>query len=367
MKKTVSLLLCVFLLSTMLFTACGTKPAEEANQTDDKLKVVLLIPGSLGDKSFFDSANRGMGLIKEELDAETKVIEMGSDRTKWEPTLVDVSEQDWDLIISGTWQMTELLNQVAEQYPDKRYINFDTSDEETADNVYSMFYRTNEVSFLAGALAGLVTTSDMPLANEEKIIGFLGGMDNPGINDFLVGYIEGAQYIDKDIKVAISYVGNWNDPGKGKEMTLAQYKAGSDIGFSVAGQTGLGQLDAAKELDKYAIGVDSDQALLFKETDPQKAEHIASSALKNIGEAILRASKKYQEGSLEFGKYEVLGFKENGVGLAKNEYFDKIVPEDIKTKLAEIETKLTNGEIKVSTAFGLSTEEIDKIRNTVKP
>lgn len=362
MKKIALLLIAVLLLGTIL-TGCSGGNTEQP--TEDKLKVVLLIPGSLGDKSFFDAANAGLELVKNELGAETKVIEMGTDATKWEPVFVDVSEEDWDIIISGN-ATTELMNKTATDYPDKKYVNFDTSVQETPDNVYAMFYGTNEVSYLAGALAGLVTKSDMELANEENIIGFLGGMDIPGINDFLVGYIEGAQFVNPDVKVAISYAGDFGDPAKGKELTIVQYNSGADISFNVAGGTGLGLIDAAKEKDAYAIGVDSDQALLFKDTDPEKAEHIVTSAVKMIDKAILNAVKGYVDGNLEFGTYNRMGVAKGGVGLAKNEYYEQL-PQEIKDKLDEVEQKMKNGEITVGTAFGVETEEINELRELVKP
>ena len=103
------------------------------------------------------------------------------------------------------------------------------------------------------------------------------------INDFKVGYEQGAKYVDKDVKVLVSYVGSFSDSAKGKELVLAQYDQGADIGFNVAGETGLGLLDAAKEKKRYAIGVDSDQCLLFKDSDPLKASFIVVSMLKNVG------------------------------------------------------------------------------------
>lgn len=146
--------------------------------------------------------------------------------------------------------------------------------------MYNMSYSTNEVSFLAGAAAALATQSDMPNANKENIIGFVGGMDIPGINAFLVGYIQGAQYVDPEVKVAVSYAGDFVNPAKGKELSLIQYNSGVDIIFNVAGGTGLGIFDAAKEKTKYAIGVDSDQAMLLKDTDNDKANLIVTSAIK---------------------------------------------------------------------------------------
>lgn len=366
MKKLMSIIISVVFF-TMILAGCskpsaGSNAASPAKKT---LKVALLIPGSLGDKSFFDAANNGLKLIKSELGAETKVVEMGTDETKWEPTLKDISEGDWDIIISGN-SASELLNTIADKYPDKKYINFDSAIDKASKNVYAVSYKTNEVAFLAGALAGQVTKSNMPLANKDNVIGFLGGMDIPGINDFLVAYIQGAQTVNPDVKVITSYAGSFTDPAKGKEISNAQYTSKADISFNVAGGTGLGLIDSAAEKNKYAIGVDSDQAMIYKATDANKASHIVSSAVKNIDKALLDAVKKYKDGSLTYGKVNSIGLKENAVGLAKNEYYNAL-PKDIKDKLDELTTKVSNGEIKVKSGFAMSKSEIEAYRNSVRP
>lgn len=371
MKKTLSLCVICTLILSLLMSGCASKVKDETPTSgENPLKVVLLINGTLGDKSFFDSADNGMKMIKEELGVETKTIEMSYDDTKWEPTLMDVSEQDWDIVILGTWQMTESLQKIAPEHPEKKYIIFDTAVDYSLgnlDNVYSIEYKQNEGSFLAGALAADVTNSEMPYANPEKTIGFLGGMDIPVINDFLIGYIQGALYRDQDVKVAISYIGSFSDLAKGKEMALAQYNSGTDIGFNVAGQAGLGQLDAAKEKMKYAIGVDSDQSILFKEKDAEKANLICTSVLKRVDISILRAIKMHIEGTTPYGKSEQLGLKEECIGLAQNEFYTALISEDLRKQIDELATKIISGEIKVDTAIGMSNEQLDEIRNSVKP
>ncbi|MEK5256821.1 BMP family ABC transporter substrate-binding protein [Paenibacillus sp. FSL F4-0125] len=377
-KKVLSLLLLVVMV---MVTACGNNTssngssanagsnAAEGGETSsgDKLKVVLLIPGTLGDKSFFDSANSGLQKVKDELGAETKVVEMGVDKTKWEPTFNDIAAEDWDVIISGGSEITEMFNATAELYPDKKFINYDTDIDEAPENMYNMSYATNEVSFLAGAVAALATQSDMPNANPENVIGFVGGMDIPGINAFLVGYIEGAQYVDPDVKVAVSYAGDFVNPAKGKELSLIQYNSGVDVIFNVAGGTGLGIFDAAKEKKKYAIGVDSDQAMLLNETDSEKANLIVTSSIKKIDSAILGAVKKLQEGTLEMGKRDVLSFVDDGVGIAENEIYKNVFPADLQAKVEEVKQKLINKEITVDNAMGMETSEVEAIRNAVKP
>ncbi|WP_449603748.1 BMP family ABC transporter substrate-binding protein [Paenibacillus sp. Marseille-Q9583] len=377
-KKVLSLLLLVVMV---MVTACGNNTSSNGSSTNagsnaaeggetgsgDKLKVVLLIPGTLGDKSFFDSANSGLQKVKDELGAETKVVEMGVDKTKWEPTFNDIAAEDWDVIISGGSEITEMFNATAELYPDKKFINYDTDIDEAPENMYNMSYATNEVSFLAGAVAALATQSDMENANPENVIGFVGGMDIPGINAFLVGYIQGAQYVDPDVKVAVSYAGDFVNPAKGKELSLIQYNSGVDVIFNVAGGTGLGIFDAAKEKKKYAIGVDSDQAMLLNDTDSEKANLIVTSSIKKIDSAILGAVKRLQDGTLEMGKRDVLSFVDDGVGIAENEIYKNIFPADLQAKVEEVKQKLINKEITVDNAMGMETSEVEAIRNAVKP
>ena len=201
----------------------------DISSNGEKVNVKLLVTGALGDKGFNDSANAGIKKIEERFGdkVEVETIEMGFDQTKFEPSLIDASESDADVIITGGWDMKEHVENTAEIYKDKKYLVYDTDvnyDEYDLDNVYSMTYKQNEAGFLAGALAAAVTASDMELANDEKVIGFVGARDTSAvINDSLVGYIEGAKFIDKDIKVEVAYIGSFTDTAKAKEITLAQY------------------------------------------------------------------------------------------------------------------------------------------------
>lgn len=352
MKKALLVLLVVVLLVSVV-VAPGCK--QTTTETQKKVKVTLYINGTLGDKSFFDSANRGLEMAVKDLGVDGKVIEGGYDPAKWQPDLEQLAQGDSEVIIIGTWQMVDAVTAVAPKHPDKKFIIFDTSvdySKGNLGNVYSILYKQNEASFLVGALAAMITTSNMPLANKDKVIGFLGGMDIPVINDFKVGYIQGAKYIDPEVKVLVSYAASFNDPAKGKELVLAQYDQGADIAFNVAGETGLGLIDAAKEKNKYAIGVDSDQYIMLKDKDPEAASHIVTSMMKNVDKSIYRALKLYLEGKLEFGKAEALGLAEDGVGIADNENYQKLVPQEFRDKVNELAKKIINGEIKVDTAFG---------------
>jgi len=337
-------------------------------------KVLNLINGTLGDKSFFDSTERGMLMLQEKLGLETKTIEMGYNPSEWKPTLEDMSDSGmYDLIIVGTWQMVDTLAEIAPYYPDITYIIYDTEmpfENGNLGNVYAMTYKQNEGSFLAGALAAMVSTSPKyEYSNpDNKMIGMLGGMDIEVINDFLVGYIEGAQYIDPQMRIATSYVGAWNDPAKGKEFTLAMYRQGADVVFAVAGETGNGVLEAAKEMNRWSIGVDSDMQLIYEEKDMEIVNHMLTSMLKNVDQSVFRAVEMYMKGELPLGVNDVLGLKEGAVGLAQNPYFDKFLEEnpEIAQRLSEIEQLILEGKISVTTASGMTNEELNAIRDAAK-
>lgn len=350
-----------------------TEADTEKTTSGDVYKAALVIAGTLGDKSFYDSANEGLERLKEELgdSFEFKVEQMGgeaSDEPNWAPTLEDYcASGEWDLIITSSWQMADALASCAEMYPDQKFIfsdetyDFDTNG--NYDNIYNVMYKQNEVSYLAGAIAGLMTKTEGidGIDPSNNIISVLGGQDGQVINDFIVGYIEGAQAVNPDIQVATSYVGDYIDSAKGKDLGLAMFNAGSDIGYCVAGAAGNGQIEAAKDTGKYAIGVDSDQAA----TLPDYADWILTSAMKNVGTAVYQAVLRDMDGELPYGTLETLGFAEGGVGLVKDAHYEEMVPEDIRAQVEDLEAKITNGEITVSSAYEMSNDEVHALIDSV--
>lgn len=372
-KKFLSGLVATLLIGAML-TGCGGGAAESgdaanAESTGDKLKVSLLVTGSFGDKAFNDSAQEGMKKIQEELSdqCEVEMIEMGNDKTKFEGSLLDASDSDSDVIIVGTWDMKENLERVAPEYPDKKYIIFDTDVDYSLglDNVYSMSYKQNEAAFLAGVLAAGVTTSDMEFANEDATIGFVGAKDTAAvINDSAVGYIEGAKFMNPDIKVLVSYVGSYTDSATAKELALTQYSNGADCIFVAAGPASVGVIEAGAESKKYVIGVDSDQAMAYE--GKEEANYIISSAIKGVGISIYNSIVKELAGELPYGTYEQLGLADGAVGLAENDIYNSVVPEDIRGKVEEAKQKILNGEVTVSTAYGMDEATLKELINSAQ-
>lgn len=375
-KKLVSVMLVVLMVATLLLGCRKESDKAGSGENDSKIssdgtKIALLCVGNLGDKGFNDSAAAGLEKMEKEKGAEVKIVELGRDETSYEGNFYDVSEQDYDLIISGTWSVKELLENMAVEYPDNHYLLFDCDvdrDAVTDGNIMGITYEGTQSAYLSGVLsAKMLESGDEKIDASQKRLGFVGSMDTAVINDFLVGYIEGVKSVDPEIKVMSSYVGSYEDVSKCMEMTTQLYNQGAQIVYAPSSSSILGAVSAAEKADKYLIACDQDLYTELKDSEPDLAQYVLSSSIKNVGESLYAAVEGWKDGTMSFDENYELGLESDAVGLAKNENYEKIVPEDIRTLIDETEQKIINGDIKVSTAFDMTTEEIAVLRDEMKP
>ncbi len=376
MKKYLSVLLAAMMVLAIM-AGCGgnggdtttppaNSPASDGGNTGSSgpLKVANVVNGNLGDKSFFDSCEAGLKKLQDDGIITYKTFELGAtdaDQPKWVSTLDELSaDASYDLIVCGTYQMDAILNDCAQKYPDQKYFIYDA--EVAQPNVASITFKQNDLGYLVGTAAALMTSSDMEKINPEKVIGFVGGEDGPVINDFLTGFIQGAQAADPEVKIDTQYVGNFYDTGKGKEIANVMVNNKCDVIWGVAGGAGNG---AAAEKDIWFIGVDSDQEATFSANQPQMAAVTIFSGLKNCGDGVIYMMNKLKDGSIEWGKTTQLGIAEGGVGLTSGGNFAKL-PDNIKKALDDVAPKVTSGEITVDTAFDESFD-IKGLRDSVRP
>ena len=342
MKRGVSILFILMLVLVLTVVGCGQgvpaadedDEAEGAEDVAEATKVGLVVAGGLGDRSFYDSANEGVEQAEEELGIEYKVYECRNDPSLYTDQLVQASEYASIVAVVG-YEFYDVVQEIAEEFPEVYYIYVD-NEIEGIDNLITVSYAENEGSFLAGALAAMLT--------EEDSIGMVGGMDMPVIRNFEAGYKAGAEYINPDIKVETIFAEDFEDPAKGKEGATALYSGGADIVFQVAGKTGEGVFEAAEEMDRYAIGVDTDQRYINPDV-------IVASMVKRVGLSIYDTIVSIQNDEVEPGKILYYGLEQNGVGMGYGtEDMKQFVTDEMKDKLAEIEEKISSGEIKVPTA-----------------
>lgn len=334
----------------------GSKAASETSQAETKemaegekkgIRVCIVYTGNLGDKSYNDSCNAGAQKAVQDFGIELKSLE-GTTAQEWEANLVAACEEGYDLIIGASSNIADYVTKHAPDYPDVKFAVIDTTVE--LPNVESISFAQNQGSFLAGAAAAMFTKkTDVPNVNGENIIGWVGGMDIPVLHDFYIGYEQGAKYVDPDVKILQAFAGSWNDPLKGKELTLAQYEQGADIVMNVASGTGTGILEAAKEANKYAIGVDLNQ-------DADQPGHVLTSMVKRVDNACYLVIQSVVDGSFKGGSTQYLSLKEGGVSLTDfsviKEKLGAGFPQDIVDACNELSEKIISGEIVVENYEG---------------
>jgi basic membrane protein A len=308
---------------------------------EDKFSAVYVMTDNLGDMGFNDNAATGFARAEAE-GVSTRLLQASpTDPQLWRQNLEAVSGSgEWSVIFTGP-NMHDNLAAVAPQHPEQKYVFFD--DELKEPNVLSVKYAQNEGSYLAGALAAIAATDtkNFPLSSGEPKIAIVAGMDLPVIQDFIVGFKQGASTVVPGIEVQVIFIGNFNDAQKAYDLTKTAIENGANVVYNVAGPAGLGILKGAADAKKYAIGVDSDQNGLHP-------DNVIASMLKQIGNSIYDSIKQIQAGKAEFGTLKVYGLANEGVGLVYN---DKLVPAEVKARIDEAKAKVVSGELKVETAF----------------
>lgn len=339
MKKKIFGFVSMFLIMAMVMVGCaGNQPAEQseepAAEETSALKVALVVAGGLGDRSFYDSSNEGLKMAIEKLGVEGKVLECKNDPTLYTDQLVQASTAS-DVVVVVGFEFYDVIQEVAAEFPDKKYVYIDNVIE-NVENITCIDYKENEGSFLAGALAAMESKTGK--------IGMVGGMDIPVIRNFQVGYEAGAKYINPDIQVETIFAGDFEDPAKGKESALALYAKDIDIVFQVAGKTGEGVFEAAKDTGKFAIGVDSDQRYI-------NPDAIIASMIKGVDISIYETIEKIQKGEFESGNVYEYGAKENGVRIAYGtEDMPKLVSDEAMNQIQELTAMIIQGDIEVPEA-----------------
>jgi basic membrane protein A len=315
----------------------GCEDLSYAAGDPDKIHVgIVFDSGGKDDRSFNAAAYRGVTRAAQDFPIVLRDAEPG-DPASLEPAMRAFAEVDYDLVIGIGFAQTPIVEAVAKDYPE---INFAIVDGVSSlPNVASLIFKEHEGSYLVGMIAARTT--------KTGTIGFVGGMDVPLIRKFEVGYEEGARAVDPDIRVIQNYVGvteaAWNNPGKGKELALAQIGKGADVLFAAAGNSGLGVFDAVEQRDKLVIGVDSNQNWV-------KPGHVLTSMVKRVDNAVYQIIADLVHGRFK-GGIHVYGLPDGGIGYAMDRYNEKLIPPEVLREVEAAKAKIIRGEIKVTDAM----------------
>ena len=276
-----------------------------------------------------------------------EVIELTYETSTWKTGLEEVFKEGWDIIITGTYDMKEYIIPLIGEYPDQKIWFYDEEwnyDDANgwqycpAPNLYAMLFAQNEGSFVVGAMAAMLS--------QAKKVAFMGGMDNTVLDDFFVGFANGAKYIDPEVKVNLSWMNSFNDASAGKDVSTGLYADGFDVVFACGGQAGLGGFDSVitQAEGNWIIGVDGDQGAYFaslgSDEGNKKAARTITSMKKNVNQGFYDAMKQHLAGTLPYGKNVKLGLNGGYVSYAITDTTKKVFSAE---QLAQISVRMLIG------------------------
>ena len=339
MKKRRKQLAAFFTAAGMVFTlaGCTSSDSEETAEEGSAHIGIVFTQAGLGGNSFNDLALEGVRRAADELGITYDQVEPKS--VADEEIIQDemASSEEYDLIICVGDEQVDALNNVASVYTNQRFALLDATSE--LDNVASYSCKAQEGSFMVGALAVLAKQEqiDSKLSDGDTV-GFIGGVDNPLINEFAAGYQAGAAYVDPDITVLRDYVGGFNDPTTARTIANTFREKGADVIFHASGASGMGLFQAAEEKEFVSIGVNLNQNSIAP-------DYIMASMLKKLDTCAYHAIASVVDGTYT-GENQLLGLSDGGVDFTVEGSNIK-VPDHVLQELDEIREEIISGEIEV--------------------
>ncbi len=303
--------------------------------------------GGRGDQSFNDSAAAGLDQAKEEFGVEAEESEAsdGEPESAREERLITFAEAGYNPIIAVGFAYAGSLGKVAPEYPDVSFAIIDDSslceplEGDPVPNVACLVFAEEQGSFLVGAAAAL--------KSEAGHIGFVGGVQVPLIEKFQAGYAAGAEAVNPDVTIDVTYLtqppdfSGFGDPAKGKTAAQGMFDNGADIVYHAAGGSGGGVFEAAAEAEGLAIGVDSDQ---YETADASVQDVIMTSMLKNVNVAVFNYLEEVAGGTFPAG-VNTYDLSVDGVGYSTSG--GQI--DDIVDQLDDFKQQIIDGDITVPT------------------
>ncbi|KAA3648274.1 MAG: BMP family ABC transporter substrate-binding protein [Chloroflexi bacterium] len=305
MKKRLTLI-ALMLIFAVLLASCGGAAdtgGDEGGEEAAAFNAAIVMPNPLGDRSFIDSSARGIEQANSELDVDAVIVETQG-VAEHEAALRGAIQQGYDIVL-GLAIDAELFVNLAEEFPDQKFGSpSEIFAEDLPDNLAAYTINVHESSFLVGLIVGSLT--------ETKTVGAVVGGDAPALNQFYWGYKQGVLEVCPDCEVLVSYLGfDFANPTLGQETAIAQYDAGADIIYQVAGLSGEGVLSAAAERDLYAIGVDSNQ-------DDIQPGNIIVSMIKRVDVTTYNLIQSVVDGTYT-GGFSELGLADGAAALSWDE------------------------------------------------
>lgn len=319
--KLQSIFFCLVMIFSSLSIMAAEKPMRVGMVTD---------VGGVNDQSFNQSAWEGLQRAKKELNIKASYQESKQD-ADYPANLETLYDAKNDLIWGIGFKMADAILKAAKQNPKQKYAIIDYSfGDKTPPNVVGVMFNAEEGAFLTGYIAAKMSKTGS--------VGFIGGMSVPIIHAFQYGFKAGAKYANKKVNVLEQYSESFTDAAKGKAIANQMISKNVDVVFPAAGAVGDGAIEATKEKNKMAIGVDRDQNYLAP-------KNVITSSMKRVDNAIFEVVSDFKKGLFKGGTTINYGLKDGAVDIAPTT--SKMIPAALLAEVSALKKKISEGKIKV--------------------
>ena len=302
--------------------------------------------GRFNDKSFNQLSYEGLKRAQRELGV--KILPLQSNASSdYIPNLTNAIRRGSNMTISVGFMLADGTATVAKRYPAKEFGIIDYSVHATPfanktgtplfKNVVGTSYQSQE----SGALVGYLAAEMAKKQGGAQVIGAVGGIKLPTVDNWIAGYRWGAQQFNPKIKVLIGYSQDFSAADKCKTVAENQISKGAQVLFQVAGGCGLGTLQAAADAGIWGIGVDKDQY--------NDAKRVLTSGVKRVDIGVFTMVKAATQGKTLGGTDLVFNLKNGGMSVGK---INPSVPTAFITKMNALKAKIIAGKLKVPATLG---------------
>jgi len=334
MKKVYSVFLAFFVFFTV---GCEKKPAPGSKNLSVLVFITGVIAGSPTYELMADGANEFARLHQ---NVSIKVYEAGMNQAEWESQLGEmVSGGEYDIVLGSNPSLPEICANVAKMFPQQKFIITDAQ-YEGHPQIRTYLYNQYEQSLMLGYLAGLITVSSMPNANNQKRIGFIAAQEYPLLTKQMVpGFLEGARLVDPAIELDRRIVGNWGDANKAAELAGAMMDAGVDVFTAIAGGAAQGLIKTAAERGAYIVWYNINAY-------NQSPGVIVGCGIMEQKKLVMEILGDVLAGKIEYGVSQTLGVREGYINFLLDDpgYRDNI-PSDIRERFERFLNDFTAGRI----------------------
>lgn len=288
------------------------------------LKVAAALPGIITDKAWNQSAFEGLKMMEKQIGAQIAYTERVAQPDQAE-VLSDYARRGFDVVFAHGGEFDAAGKQVAGRFPKTKFVIDNGTN--TGPNLADLQINHFQVAFLGGFVAGKMTkTNKIAVVAAEKF---------KAIEDLIAGYTQGAKHAKPGVEVFVTFTGDWDNVGKGKEAALAHIAKGADVVMPILDHALVGVIDAVKEKNVYGVGYVADQLDLAP-------KNILTSVRENMSVAMFTMAKTVAAGNFQ-GKNYVIGLENPEV--ARLGTYNSVVPQDIRAQAEDIKKLLISKKI----------------------